>query len=142
MSGTITLNELSAGLSRAQKEIDKHVAKAVRRTAEKVADTQRQKVPVGPPRRRYKHTRDLVKVTGIDGAHITSTTLSLEIGPKDPKNPKRPWYIARFIESGIAGTKTIAARPFIENSYEPHRAAHEKAVQLAALTGAFGFLTK
>jgi len=142
MSGTITINELATALHRAQKDIDKSLAKVVRRTAEKVADTQRQKVPVGPPRQRYKHTRDLIKVTGANGTPITSTTLNLEIGPKDPKNPKRPWYIARFIETGVAGTKTIAARPFIENSYEPHRAAHEKAVQLAAFSAAFGSFTK
>lgn len=118
----ITLAQLEATFRSAAKSIDAAVAPVVVATAGKVADTQRANIAV-----RTGRTRDSIAATAPDGSALGARSTEAVIGPR------KPWaHVGRWIE---LGTVTQGPRVYVANSYDPHRADHERAVAEAMISG-------
>ena len=117
LEGDLTTAELAKILDKAGDTIDAHVSPVILNTAHKIEATQKERVAV-----RTGKTRDSIKVTGPGGAAFTEKTVEAEIGPT--------FFVGKLVE---LGTSTMAPRPFVGGSPDPHMAQHEKDMQAAAL---------
>lgn len=122
----ISIAQLQQALRNAERTVDTSVAPVVRRTAERVKQTQQENVPV-----RSGKTKRSIQATGPGGRPFTKNTVDAEIGPT--------WFVGKMIETG---TVNMAPRVFVANSVEPHLQQHAREVADAVSSGALRQLTK
>lgn len=128
MSATdITPAELTKVLHDAAKNIDRHVAPVVARTANRVLETQRANV-----RKRSHKTELSIKATAPGGRPLGPTDVEAEVGPE--------WFVGRIIELGLGNFG--APDVFVANSLEPHLPQHQREVAEAATAGALARLVR
>lgn len=117
MEGDLSTDQLAKILHDAGNSIDEHISPVIKKTADKIADTQRARVA-----KRSRKTEKSIKVTGPQGAAFGKKTLEAEIGPT--------FFVGKLLE---VGTSNMAPRPFVEGSPEPHMAQHVKDIETAAV---------
>lgn len=114
------LDDLERDLANAARTIDLYVSPEVHHTLDLAKETQIERVAVDSGK-----TRDSIKVTGLDGAEWTPTTVNGEAGPT--------WFVGALLEHGTA---TMAPKPFVEGSLDPHMEDHKARTLRAATNGA------